>query len=93
MIARVEISKRAQSDIRRLPAHVVRKLMAWVDGVESLGLETMRTIPGYHDEPLHGDRKGQSSIRLSRSDRAIYRILRAGTVEYVQIEEVTRHAY
>jgi hypothetical protein len=34
----------------------------WVDDVEERGLEEVRKIPGWHDEPLKGERKGQRSI-------------------------------
>ena len=59
----------------------------------TFGLEEIRKIPGYHDEPLKWDRKGQRSIRLSRLWRAIYVVARDGTVEFVSVEEVTPHKY
>jgi proteic killer suppression protein len=40
--------------------------------VEEQGIEEAREIPGYHDEPLRGEREGQRSVRLSRAYRAIY---------------------
>ncbi len=40
--------------------------------IVGIGLSEVRKVPGYHDEPLKGQRKGQRSIRLSRSYRAIY---------------------
>lgn len=61
------LSRHAQKQIKRLPRHIVENLAAWVDDVETRGLEEARKIPGYHDEPLRGDRKGQRSIRLSRA--------------------------
>jgi toxin HigB-1 len=76
-----------------LPKHVVRKLMLWVDAVENDGLEVVRRVPGFHDEPLHGQRRGQRSIRLSKGYRAVYELNSAGTIEFVQVEEVTKHAY
>lgn len=70
------------------------KLLAWVSGVETYGLEAMRKIPGYHDEPLRGDRRGQRSIRLSRSYRAFYTVERDEVrVEYVHVKEVNKHEY
>ena len=39
--------------------------MAWIEDVGHRGLSEVRKLPGYHDEPLHGVRKGQRSIRLS----------------------------
>jgi proteic killer suppression protein len=92
-IFRVVITGRARKQLRRCPGHIVDKLETWVDAVEQRGLEEVRKIPGYHDEPLHGDRTGQRSIRLSRSYRAIYVVLSEGRVEFVQIEEVSKHAY
>jgi proteic killer suppression protein len=56
------------------------KLKAWINAVGKDGLEEVRKIPGFHDEPLKGKREGQRSIRLSRSYRAIYLVLRDGTL-------------
>ena len=67
--------------------------MTWVEAVELRGLEEIRKIPGYHDEPLHGLRKGQRSIRLNRSYRAIYVVKSSRTVEFVNVEEVNKHEY
>lgn len=83
----------AKKDLRKLPQHIIRNLMRWVQTVESLGLEEARKIPGYHDEPLKGDRKGQRSIRLSQAYRAIYVIGVDGGVQFVSIEEVNKHDY
>lgn len=52
----------------------------------------IRKIPGYHDEPLKGDRSGQRSIRLSRAYRAIYEI-KADAAQFVSVEEVSKHEY
>lgn len=60
--------------------------------MEHDGLEETRKVPGYHDEPLKGDRAGQRSIRLSRSYRAIYEV-KKDTVEFVSVEEVNKHDY
>ena len=56
------------------------------------GLEEVRKARGYHDEPLKGHRAGQRSIRLSSSYRAIYEI-KKDTVEFVSVEEVSKHDY
>lgn len=92
MVNRVLISKRAAKDLVHKPLHIVLKLQGWRDGVEKFGLEEMRKQPGYHDEPLKGDRKGQRSIRLSKAYRAIYRIVEEKVV-FVLIEEVNKHDY
>lgn len=93
MINRVELSKFARKQLKKLPRHIVENLTAWTEDVESRGLEEVRKSPGYHDEPLKGTRQGQRSIRLSRSYRAIYEILSNSFVEFVSIEEVSKHEY
>jgi len=93
MLRTVRLSQGAQKDLRFAPPQVRSKLKAWINGVGKEGLEEVRKIPGFHDEPLSGKRKGQRSIRLSRSYRAIYRVLSDGTVPFARIEEVTKHGY
>jgi len=56
MIRRVELSKLAQKQLIKVPGYIAKKLAAWVDDLQAYGLEEIRKIPGYHDEPLHGDR-------------------------------------
>ena len=65
-MSRVVIAERARRQLRRTPAYMVDKLMAWVDAVQEDGLIRARRVPGFHDEPLKGRRRGQRSIRLSR---------------------------
>lgn len=93
VIHRVGLSKLAQKQLRRVPLHVARKLFAWVESVEHDGLEEVRKVPGFHDEALQGDRRGQRSIRLSLAYRAIYQVMREGGVELASVEEVTKHDY
>ncbi len=93
MIRRVVISGAAQKDLARVPRYIAVKLGAWAALVCEVGLDEVRKVPGYHDEPLKGIRKGQRSIRLSRAYRAIYEIGRDGAVEFVSVEEVSKHAY
>jgi len=87
------IADRARRQLRRAPGHIVVKLMAWIDAVEEDGLEATRRVPGFHDEPLKGNRQGQRSIRLSRQWRAIYEIRSGGGIQLVSVEEVTPHVY
>lgn len=93
MVSRVVLSRRVQKDLQRLPRHIARNLLGWVESVEHDGLEEVRKVPGYHDEPLHGIRAGQRSIRLSRAYRAIYVVRSSGEVEFVRVEEVSKHEY
>ena len=93
LIRAVRMGRRAQRDLRFTPPHVRRKLKTWIEGVNKDGLEDVRKMRGFHDEPLKGKRKGQRSIRLSRSYRAIYSVLSDGTLWFAQLEEVTKHGY
>ena len=61
--------KRVQKDLKRIPFHIRTKALYWAEKVEEKGIEEVRKIPGFHDEPLKGIRKGQRSIRLSNSYR------------------------
>lgn len=79
--------------IKKHPRHIVECLIAWIDDVEERGIGEVRKTPSYHDEPLKGKRAGQRSIRLSRAYRAIYIIKENKKIEFVSIEEVTKHDY
>lgn len=82
-----------RKELKKLPAYIVTKLMNWSNDVETLGLPLVRKVPGYHDEPLKGTRKGQRSIRLSKHYRAIYTQSKDGNITIVTIEEVSKHEY
>lgn len=93
------IGEDAKKELRKVPIYIVDKLNTWIDTIEKIGLKQVQKIPGFHDEPLKGKRKGQRSIRLNRAYRAIYitkfGILKknAGEVEFIYIEEVNKHDY
>ncbi len=93
MKCRVEISRRAEKQLRKVPQHVVDKLLAWVQLAILEGLAEARKIPGYHDEPLRGERAGQRSIRLSRAYRAIYVVDDRASISFVVLKEVSKHDY
>lgn len=92
-IKRVILSKKAENNLWKVPKHIVVKLNSWIESVSVNGLNYTRKIPGYHDEPLKGDRKGQRSIRLSKSYRAIYVIDENDKIEFVEVREVNKHEY
>jgi proteic killer suppression protein len=93
MIFRVVLSRQVIKTLVRLPRHVVDKLQTWARSVRLMGLEEMRKVPGYHDEPLKGARAGQRSVRLTRACRAIYVVRHDGTTEVAVVEEVNKHDY
>ena len=92
-IVDVIVSRQALRELKKVPLHVAIKLQAWIDDVGHRGISEVRKIPGYHDEPLKGDRAGQRSIRLSRAYRAIYTIEKDNTLHFVEVQEVNKHDY
>lgn len=58
VIKRVVLGKRARKQLKKVPKYVAEKLTGWVSTVEETGVEDARKIPGYHDEPQLGARKG-----------------------------------
>jgi proteic killer suppression protein len=92
---RVVIDKRIARKFRKIPIHIIEKLETWVLMVERYGVLEVRKIKGYHDEPLSGERKGERSIRLSKSYRAFYIERDNGKIElsYIELIEVNKHEY
>lgn len=79
-------------DLKKVPMKIALKLAAWIEDVGHRGLNDVRKIPGFHDEPLKGKRKGQRSIRLNIAYRAIY-VIKSGTINFVEVQEVNKHEY
>jgi proteic killer suppression protein len=92
-IYNIKLSTKAKKDLKKIPLPIVLKLQAWIDAIGHKGLNEIRRIPGYHDEPLKGKRQGQRSIRLNIAYRAIYTINKEGVIHFVEIEEVNKHEY
>ncbi|BBH53090.1 hypothetical protein [Fluviispira sanaruensis] len=92
MINQVELTKRANKELGNAPKHIKLKFVHWVDQVQEKGIYEVRKISGFHDEPLHGDRKGQRSVRLNKQWRAIYVIIN-NKIEFIEVQEVTPHEY
>jgi proteic killer suppression protein len=89
----VQLSAFVQKRFRRLPDYIQKAVRTWSTLIEEHGIWAMKRIPGYHDEPLHGDRKGQRSSRLSRGYRVIYEELDSGEIVVISVLEVTKHEY
>ena len=89
----VHLSKSAQKQAKKLPVHIQGALELWRDVIESEGIWAIRNIPGYHDEPLMGQRKGERSSRLSRGYRVIYKELESGEIVIILVLEVNKHVY
>lgn len=54
MISKVKVSRGALKQLKRLPGRIADKLAMWIEAVEIDGLDVVRKVPGYHDEPLKG---------------------------------------
>lgn len=87
------VYNKVEKQLKKLPHFVVFKLLTWAKSVETKGVREIRKIPGYHDEPLKGERFGQRSIRLSKGYRAIYTEMTDGEINLIAIEEVNKHEY
>lgn len=90
---RVELGKVRHLFKRHLPLPIVKKLQFWALRIEMIGLLETRKIKGFHDEPLHGDRTGQRSIRLDEAYRAIYEIRDNIDIVIIEVIEVNKHEY
>jgi proteic killer suppression protein len=64
----------------------------WKREVVEHGLEVVRKIPGYHDEPLGGKLKGLvRSVRLGSGYRLFYTMKESGAT--LVVEEINKHDY
>ena len=87
----VFLNKKARKQLKNLPRHIIANLRAWINEVETVGINETRKVKGYHDEPLKGNRSGQRSIRLSKAYRAFY-IERDDRI-VIEVIEVNKHDY
>jgi len=76
---------------KKLPEAVVKKYELWKDIIFRHGPEKLKEFPGFHDEKLKGERKGQRSSRLSSLYRVVYIVER--DVVTVFVLEITPHKY
>jgi toxin HigB-1 len=90
---KINISKRAQKDLKKVQKHIVKNFQRWALLVEDVGLVEVRKIKGFHDELLSGDRSGQRSVRLSKAYRLFYVEMPDGEINIVNVLEVNKHEY
>lgn len=90
---RVVVTRFAEKQISKVPNYISEALYIWVETVELSGIAETRKLKGYHDEPLKGYRKGQRSVRLNRSYRAIYIEDENADLILVTVIEVNKHEY
>ena len=84
-------SKNFEKQLAKVPDFIRKKVIFWVFLVESNGLIEVMTSPGFHDEPLKGERKGQRSVRMNKAYRLIYYVIRDRI--HIELLEVHKHDY
>ena len=77
--------------LRITPIEVLKRYEKWKDIVRLSGPEGLKSIKGFHDEPLSGGWKGYRSSRLNIQYRVIYQINKDEI--FVSVEKVTPHDY
>lgn len=93
MINVVYLTKRAEHSVKGLPKPIAVKFFLWKREVEALGLEEVRKIAGYHDEPLKGKLKSYvRSVRLGLGYRLFYRVI-GEELKCLLVEDVNSHDY
>ena len=85
--------KKVEKQLNKIPVYIAEKFRSWVVAVETDGINEVRKLSGFHDEPLKGKRSGQRSIRLSKAYRAIYQVSSDGSIELIEVIEVNKHEY
>lgn len=93
MVVRTKISrsKAFEKQLNKVPDFIQKKVLFWVFLVESTGLSEVMKSPGFHDEPLKGERKGQRSVRMNKAYRLIYRMIQDRI--HIELLEVHKHDY
>ena len=74
-----------------LPLNIAKKYELWKNIIFRHGPEKLKEFPGFHDEKLKGERKGQRSSRLSDQYRVIYTVKR--DIVTIFVIEITLHKY
>lgn len=88
---KIEYSRLFDKQIRRVPETIRKRVRSWLFAVESQGIWEVMKSPGFHDEPLKGDRRGQRSVRMNKAYRLIYRIIENRI--HIELLEVHKHDY
>lgn len=76
---------------RKLPHEVLKKYELWKNIIFRHGPDKLKEFPGFYDEKLKGNRKGQRSSRLNLQYRVIYAV--EHNIVTVYVLEITPHKY
>jgi proteic killer suppression protein len=91
ILTKISSSRIFEKKLSRVPDFIRKKVIFWIFLVESNGLLVTAKSPGFHDEPLKGDRKGQRSVRMNRDYRLIYRVIENKV--HIELLEIHKHDY
>lgn len=83
--------RRVDKSLRKAPEEILKRYEKWKDIVRISGPAGLRSIKGFHDEGLKGERKGHRSSRLGLRYRVIYRVETQRVL--VEVVDVTAHDY
>ena len=84
-------SRGFEKQLDKVPDFIRKKVLFWIFLVESSGVWEVMKSPGFHDEPLRGERKGQRSVRLNKAYRLIYYVIQDRV--HIELLEVHKHDY
>ncbi len=87
----IQEHKSVGKSCRKVPPIVLKKYELWKDLLFRHGPAILKEFPGFHDEQLQGDRKGQRSSRLNLQYRVIYYVDKNRITIYVL--EISPHVY
>ena len=88
---KVSKSKTFEKQLAKVPDFIQKKVIFWVFLVETSGIAQAMKSPGFHDEPLKGERKGQRSVRMNKAYRLIYQVIQDRV--HIELLEVHKHDY
>ena len=83
--------RRVVKELGQLPIQILKRYEKWKDIVRIAGPKGLRLIKGFHDEALHGERRGERSCRLSNQYRLIYKVVFQEVI--VLVVDITAHDY
>lgn len=84
-------SRNFEKQLSKVPDFIRKKVLFWIFLVESSGISEVMKSPGFHDEPLRGERRGQRSVRLNKAYRLIYHVIQDRV--HIELLEVHKHDY
>ena len=88
---KITSSRNFDKQLEKVPEFIKNKALLWIFLVETDGIWEVMKSPGFHDESLKGERKGQRSVRLNKAYRLIYCVVQDRV--HIELLEVHKHDY